>query len=339
VTRAALVAVQLEINAQVLASPDAYRLHLETAAARALEDVDRQARVADPDDGWDEDSPGFAGARSNAHALRRATDARVVVFPEVAGSLALYALAPPAARKAKSLAAVLATAAVRRPLDVLRGIATTRLLDARHAVLAAIAPDGERWWKSVFGPLAKQHEAYIVAGSYLRLGADGALTNASLLFGPEGRLLATTDKVNLVVGMEDGSRGGLALHRGESSAVPIVDTPIGKLVTLIGYDACREPLTPNERFVALGPRLVERGGVTIVANPTARKDPSFGLREALAASRFGRFGITAHLVGGILDLSYGGASEIVERTGNAVKVLARAEQADRGGHVTAVVTC
>ena len=107
-TRVALVAVQLEIGPDVLASPDAYRLHIQAAMGRALDAAGR-------------------------------ADARLVVFPEIAGHLALYALAPTAARKAKTLAAALAAAAVRRPLDVLRGVASTRLLDAKHAVLAALA--------------------------------------------------------------------------------------------------------------------------------------------------------------------------------------------------------
>jgi len=81
----ALVAVQLEIGPDVLASADAYRRHIEAAAARALD---------------------MAGPAS----------ARLLVFPEVAGHLALYALAPPAARKAKTLSSALAAAAVRRPL-------------------------------------------------------------------------------------------------------------------------------------------------------------------------------------------------------------------------------
>ena len=96
--------------------------------------------------------------RVRARCRRRRADARLVVFPEVAGHLALLrARAAARAHSAKTLAGALAAAAVRRPFDVLRGVATTRLLDARHAVLAALAPDGERWWKSVFGPLAKQH--------------------------------------------------------------------------------------------------------------------------------------------------------------------------------------
>ena len=334
--KAALVAVQLEIDANVLASPDAYRLHIEAAADRAVASIGVRAEESGP-----------------------RPEASLVVFPEIAGHLALYALAPPQARRAKTLGAALAASAVRRPLDVIRGVATTRLLDARHAVLAALAPDGERYWKSLFGPLAKRLDAYVVAGSHLRLGADGALTNASLMFGPDGRLLATTDKVNLVPGMEDGARRGLALARGTPN-IPIVETALGRVATLICYDGFREPHTRTERFVALGPRLAERGNVDIVANPSANPWPWQGpwkfnepgeslVREeqwrveglcgSLTQTPFARYGITAHLVGKVLDLAFEGTSEIVERRDGEIHVLARAEHHDRGGHVTAVVTC
>ncbi len=325
--QASLVAVQLEIGPDVLASPDAYRLHLEAAMGRAMSSADR-------------------------------ADARLVVFPEIAGHLALYALAPAAARKAKTLAAALAASAVRRPLDVLRGVASTRLLDAKHAVLAALAPDGERFWKSVFGPLARAHKAYVVAGSFLRLAPDGELHNASLLYGPDGRLLATTDKVNLVPGVEDGAKGGLALARGNAN-VPIVDTPLGKVATLICYDGFREPHTRNERFVVMGKRLLERKGVDIIANPAANPWPwldkwkyadegetqsraeqwnTEGLCGSLRDAPFARFGITAHLVGSVLDLRFDGVSEIVERTeAGEIRVLAKADTHDHGGHVHAIV--
>lgn len=326
---AALVAVQLEIGQAVLASADAYRMHIEYETARALDSASR-------------------------------ADARLVVFPELAGHLALYALAPAAAHKTKTLAAALAASAVRRPLDVLRGVATTRLLDPKHAVLAALAPDGERFWKSVFGPLARKHDAFVVAGSHLRLGPDGELTNASLTFGPDGRLLATTDKVNLVPGMEDGARGALALARGDAN-IPIVETPLGKLTTLICYDAFREPHTKFERFEPLGPLLHKRSGVDIVANPAANPWPwrdawkfadegetasraeqwdTEGLCGSLRQTPFARFGVTAHLVGRVLDLAFEGTSEIVERGADGeVRVLARAEHHDHGGHVAALVSC
>jgi len=326
----ALVAIQLEIASDVLASPDAYRRHVDDAAARAL------ANTGD-------------------------ADVRVVVFPEIAGHLALYALAPAAARRAKTLGAALALSAARHPLDMLRGIAITRVLGPRHAMLAALAPDGERFWRGVFGPLARRHAAYVVAGSHLRLAGSGDVTNASFLFAPDGRLVATTDKANLVSGLEDGAPGALGLARGDADQLPIAETPAGRLCTLICYDGFREPHTPHERFVPLGPRIAARGGVAIVANPAANPWPWHaawppaslpgaapaatreaqwqrdGLPASLAESRFARWGVTAHLVGRVLDLHFDGASEILERDAGSIRRLARAERADRGDHVVATV--
>ncbi len=331
-TQLALIAIQLEVSGDACGSPDRYRAHIEGAVARAI------------------DAAGPA-------------DARVVVVPEVAGHLALLALAPPRAHKAASLSAALGAAAVRRPLDVLRGVATARLLDPRHAVLAALAPDGERYWRGVFGPLARRHGVYLVAGSHLRLGPNGDLTNASFLFAPDGRLLSTTDKVNLVPGIEDRAPRALGLARGSEDRLPIVDTPFGRLATLICYDGFREPHTREERFVAMGPRLAARGGVSVVANPAANPwpwrgpwkfaepdDPTEpatreaqwereGLPGSLAEMPFARWGITAHLVGSVLDLVFEGQSEILEREARGVRRIARAEACDRGGHVTATVTC
>jgi len=330
----ALVAVQLEIDPAVLASGERYRAHIDDAAACAVEEAGQ-------------------------------ADQRFVVFPEIAGHLALLALAPPQAHRAKSLGTALAAAAVRRPLEVLRGVASSRTLAPKHAVLAALAPDAERYWRSVFGPLARRHDAYVVAGSHLRLSPAGDLTNASLLFAPDGRCIAVTDKVNLVPGMEDAAPGGLGLARGTASELPIVDTPLGRVCTLICYDGFSEPHTSLERFVPLGPELAARGGVVIAANPSANpwswdepwppkklaggleRAPGTradqwsreGLRASLAGTAFARFGVTAHLVGHVLDLHFDGCSEILDRAGADVRVLARAQQHESGGHVVAVVSC
>ena len=159
--------------------------------------------------------------------------------------------------------------------------------------------------------------------------------------------------------MEDNAKGGLGLQRGDADALPIVDTPLGPVATLVCYDGFREPHTPHERFVVLGPRVAARGGVTIVANPSANPWPwlapwnyaagepvtraaqwdSEGLPGMLREIAFARFGITAHLVGKVLDLEFEGASEIVEREPGGVQVRARAQVHDRGAHVTALVSC
>ena len=180
----ALIAVQLEVDPEVLASGDAYRAHIEDMVACAVEEAGE-------------------------------ADARLVVVPEIAGHLALLALGPPAAHRATTLTGALAASAVRRPLDVLRGVASTRTLAPKHAVLGALAPDGEKYWRSIFGPLARKHAAWIVAGSHLRLATTGDLTNSSLTFAPTGVCVATTDKVNLVPGLEDGAPKGLGLARGD----------------------------------------------------------------------------------------------------------------------------
>ena len=68
------------------------------------------------------------------------------MLPEIAGHLALLATAPAAAHRATTLSGALAASALRRPLDVLRGVASTRTLAPKHAVLGALAPDGEAMW-------------------------------------------------------------------------------------------------------------------------------------------------------------------------------------------------
>lgn len=320
--RVALVAVQLEVGPAVVASSEAYQRQLEAQIARAV------------------DAAGPA-------------EARVVVLPEVSGHLALLALAGPRAHKAKTLAGALASAAVRRPLDVLRGVVTSSVLEPKLAVLAALAPDAERWWKTVCAPLARRHRCYLVAGSHFRVSPDGDVTNASLTFDPDGKLVATTDKVNLLPGVEDGAKGGLGLCRGNPEAIPIVKTAFGTLCTLICYDGFCRAHTRLERFELLAPRIATRGGVDVVANPAANPYPwrerwpfddrvrvdqweAEGLPGTLRETPFARFGVTAHLVGDVLDLSFDGVSEVLAGDGTP---LARADAPDRGGHVAAVVTC
>ncbi|HEY4244974.1 MAG TPA: hypothetical protein VGM88_34400 [Kofleriaceae bacterium] len=275
----ALVAVQLRVTATAVASAEAYRAHVWAAVEDALVD-----------------------AGDAAH--------KVVVLPELAGHLALLALAPPAAHRARTLGAALNTAAVRRPLDILRGMATARVLGSRAAVLAALAPDGERFWRSVCGPLAKRAGAWLVAGSHVRLGATGDLTSSSLLFDPEGRCAAVTDKVNLVPGIEDGAPGALGLSRGEPK-LPLTEAPFGTIATLIGYDACPEASSVHDRFTPLH----ETFTATVVANPTAA---SRGLPDAMRAAPVARYGILAQLECDVLDLAYEGAAAVYERVGAEV---------------------
>jgi len=174
--------------------------------------------------------------------------------------------------------------------------------------------------------------------------------------------VATTDKVNLVPGMEDGAPKGLHLARGDLERLPVVETPFGKVATLICYDGFSVAHTTLERFVPVGERLAARGGVAVAANPAANPwkwlgpwppvssvaltSPASehatravqwrteGLPSSLAQTHFARHGVTAHLVGRVLDLRFEGVSEILDDNGQP---LATAPSHDRGGHVTCVV--
>jgi predicted amidohydrolase len=224
-------------------------------------------------------------------------------------------------------------------------------------VILALAPAADRWMRDTFAAIARRHQATVVAGSHLRVRDDGSISNSSYTFDPAGRLVATTDKVNLVPWMEDRRKGGLGLARGDVAQVPVVDLPWGRLATLICYDGFVEPHTRDERFEPVAP-VVDAAGVDVIANPAANPWPWHlgwvhaepgehllrvdqwrceGLPASLARLRHVRYGVTAHLVARVLDLRFEGQSEILRRDGDTVTVLARAPHHDRGGHVVAVV--
>ncbi|MCB9563879.1 MAG: carbon-nitrogen hydrolase family protein [Kofleriaceae bacterium] len=321
----ALIAVQLEIPMAVLDGGDRLRAHVEAAAAAA---VDAAPVAAD----------------------------RLLVFPEATGHLVPLALGPAAARRARTLGDAMAQIALRRPWSVARGLLDARSPRADHAVILAFAADVDRWMRATFAAIARRHRATVVAGSYLRVRADGGVANSSLTFGPDGRLVATTDKVNLVPFLEDRRAGGLALSRGAAEAVPVIDCGWGRLATLICYDAFREPHTASERFVPVAAR-VDAAGADVIANPAANPWPwqlgwihadpgehvtraeqwrNEGLPATLAGLHHARWGVTAHLVARLLDLRFEGASEILRRDGDRVTQVARAADHRHAGHVAVV---
>jgi predicted amidohydrolase len=316
-----LVAVQLELGADDVTGPDALRDRIAAAVDAAL-----------------------AGAGAAAH--------RLVVVPEGIGLAALIAHAPPRARDATTLAQLIGKSALGRPLSVLRGALDARTLEPRHAALVGLAPDVERWIASTFARLARHHRAHVVAGSHLRVDDRGEVVGASATFGPDGRLLATTDKVNLLPGLEDRARGGLGLARADAHAQPRIATPFGPLAVLVGYDAFVAADTAAERFTPVPPIVAARGGVAVVANPAASPWPwqtagpgegavadrwrTRGLAAAMAAGPVARWGVTAHLVGRVLDLAFAGESEIVRDRAGGPEVVARAGQWERGGAVSVV---
>ena len=208
-----------------------------------------------------------------------------------------------------------------------------------------------------FSRFALESRTYVVAGSaalphnkyglVLRPYAprEDKVYNLSFTFGPDGRMLGATAKVNLVPGLEDGL--GLAAGRMEDAAP--VDIGRIKLATAICYDGFRCAHTSEEpRFQPLVPYF-DRMGADVVAQPAANPWPwdgpwhwakegaprlrreqwlEEGALSALSSAQKVRFIVNPHLAGNFLDLHFEGRSAIYAREGERAFVLAEAETID-----------
>lgn len=320
----ALVAVQVRLAAHHLDSPERFRALIDGLGEQAA-------------------------AAGGEH--------RLWVFPEAVGHFLPLAFAPEVLGRA-TVDQAFAALALRRPLSLVRGMIAGRTLGLRHGLLHSILPAADRLMHECFGALARRHRAWVVAGSHLRAHPDGRVTNSSATFDPSGRLVAITDKVNLVPGMEDSTPTGLGLARGDAERLPVVRAPWGTLATLICYDGFVCPHTEGERFAWMAGRA-DAAGVDVLANPAANPWPWLepwvfappgpppplrcqqwhdeGLPASLARLRHVRYGVTAHLCGAVLDQRFEGPSEILSREPDGVRVLAAAAGHDDAEVVAARV--
>jgi predicted amidohydrolase len=276
----------------------------------------------------------------------------VAVFPEHVGTfLALAPLGRLGAR-AGSTGVATALALAVRPVGVARAVARRGLEGLRNGgvsatALLALGEETRAAYEDVFAGLARASGCTVVAGSALLPdGDDGAVYNLSLTFAPDGRACARTRKVNLVPEIED--RMGLA--RGDASTLGIAETDAGRVGTLICYDGFAVPHTATEpTWCAVGTELARRGA-QVVAQPAANpwtwegrwvhapagsrllrrtQWQCEGLAAQLAAMEGVRYGVTAHLVGAVLDQRFEGRSEILRRDdAGGVSVVADAPRAD-----------
>ncbi|MCI0571737.1 MAG: carbon-nitrogen hydrolase family protein, partial [Myxococcaceae bacterium] len=171
----------------------------------------------------------------------------------------------------------------------------------------------------------------------------GARTyNTSYTFAPDGRCVAVTRKVNLVPTQED----TIGLSAGPAEALPVVDTPFGRLGTLICYDGFREPHTSHEPGFTPAALLLDSLAVDVIAQPSANawswEGPwafnapgesqrrceqwfSEGLFAQLRELTHVRYAVNPQLTGGFFDNAFEAPSLILERRGEGdVHVLAQA---------------
>ncbi len=177
-----------------------------------------------------------------------------------------------------------------------------------------------------FSRLAREYEAYIVAGSaalsdgvmarYVPAAAPGApdadasgdfrnVYNASAVFGPEGAVLGVQRKVHLI---DLEGPGGLDLSAGRIEDIEPIPTSLGKLGVMICLDAF---------LCEIVDRLEE---ADILVQPSANPGPwepwqqeewlQSSWRAVVEDGAF-TYGVNPMLTGDILDLSFYGQSTIL----------------------------
>lgn len=305
----------------------------------------------------------YGSAEAFASAVRRQADMvatrrvegvpGLAVWPEMFATFLLLAGRLDAVAGCRSTDAAMRRAAFGMLGRMVAAAFRTRPRSVAEAMFAAAAPEVWHTWWTTFSSVAADYDLWIVAGSALvpanALGIDSPefeaasarFYNTSLTFGPDGRAMATTRKVNVVPTQED----VLGMSRGAPADLAAVDTPFGRLGTLICYDGFREAHTSDEPgFVVCAP-VLDALGVEIVAQPSAnawawdapwvfneagehqlRSEQWFseGLSASMRGLRNVRYAVNPQLVGRIFDVTFEAPSLILGRTPTGeVTVLAR----------------
>lgn len=313
-------------------------------------------------------SPAAFAARHRALAAKvdalRARDASgqprypaLVVWPESVGAPLLFLDHVNRVRRSTSLPAALKRVVRAEAWGVWKAWREFQPPSLTECLYAARAPLVHRTLRDTFSGIARDFGLWVVAGSALlpasRRGPDtpdfepfSARTyNTSYTFSPEGHCVAAARKANLVPSWED----GLHLSPGRPEDLPVLQTPFGRLATLIGYDGFAQPSTRDEPWFVPCAQLLDALRVGVLAHPAIQAGPRTaqvpgerwpqeGLPAQLRTLRNVRYVVSAQQVGSLFGGTFEAASHILERTDSGdVRVLAQAQATQEEDVVHATV--
>jgi predicted amidohydrolase len=196
-------------------------------------------------------------------------------------------------------------------------------LDPLH-LLSIFTPFIRTTFETTFSELAKAYRVYIMAGSAM-LVDEGRLYNRAYLFGPQGEIVGTQDKIHPIE-ME------LDLGMSFGTHLKVFATPLGRLAFPVCMDA-----TYFETF-----KILKHMGAQIVIIPIANMEP-FDLYLSLRGiwprvQEAGIYGLKSALVGDLYAFKFtgkAGAYAPLELTPQRNGVLAEAGSYDRDAVVMA----
>jgi predicted amidohydrolase len=297
---------------------------------------------------------------------RQADHPAIVVFPEDIGMFLAALGSGNALAGCKTADDAFNVLGRKHLLRIAWALARYRITDVKAAFWLARANEVRDVMINTFSSFALEHNAYVVAGSaslprnkhglHLRpfAPAEGKAYNLSYTFGPSGKLLAETAKVNLVPDMEQ----GVGLSPGRLDDVPLLDIAGTRFATAICYDGFRCAHTQNEPgFQPLIPYF-DKHGIEIVAQPSANPWPweekwvfaregdtrlrkaqwlEEGAMSLMPQLSKVQYVINPQLIARFLDLNFDGRSYILARDSQGPRILAGAATIDQGEVVYAPV--
>jgi predicted amidohydrolase len=164
-----------------------------------------------------------------------------------------------------ALEPMLAEAAAAGARYVLTPEVTMIFPENREQLASVAAPFEGHPQLARIGELAKQHGMFVHIGSLAVPLPDGRFANRSVLFGPDGRIVATYDKIHLF----DADIAGLNAYRESATYAGgdvAVTTPLGEFT--LGMSICYDM-----RFPKLYNALAN-AGATLIAVPAAFTVPT-----------------------------------------------------------------
>jgi predicted amidohydrolase len=159
---------------------------------------------------------------------------------------------------------------------------------------------------TAMGALAKEHQVWLHGGSFCEVADDGQHYNTSVIFSPDGALLASYRKIHLF-----GFDGGETVLMSGGDELVVVDTPLGPTGLATCYDM---------RFPEMFRALTEGGATAVLLTsgwPTPRIEHWDVLTRARAIENQTWF-IACNEVGVQGDITLGGHSVVVDPKGAVV---------------------
>ncbi|MCO5158693.1 MAG: carbon-nitrogen hydrolase family protein [Aquamicrobium sp.] len=114
---------------------------------------------------------------------------------------------------------------------------TGALMRDRAALRAVLKPEGEDPVERAAGRLAAELGIVVHVGSTAIARPDGKVANRAFLFGPDGGLLATYDKIHMFdVDLDNGESWRESATYEPGTAATVVELPFGRLGMAVCYD-------------------------------------------------------------------------------------------------------